>query len=538
MFAEELYALYEAPFDVSARSLIIAYYAAAEMLCFLVLGWPLPVNVVDIYAEFRCMTNGRDLPDKRGLLGASACFGLDSMSAAEKEANRELAMKPGQLSVAELKQLVRYCEADVLLALDVYAKLESNVTPHSHIRGEYTKSVARMEHTGVPIDVDALHSIQGHQDQLELALIGSSPVDVLALYDGTRFTTAEFMRLCRLLDIRWPRLASGVPALDKDTFKDMAHVHPIIAEIHQLRRALSQVQTIDLGVGSDGRTHAMLSPFGTVTGRNAPSSTRFPFGLAASMRGLVKPVEGTAIAVVDYAQQEYGVGAALSGDKAMQMSYLSADPYIEAAKLAGIVPASATKESHPFEREQFKMVTLATQYGMGVKTLACRLGCSEVQARAILDTHRKTFPNFWAWQDAALSYAMLNGVIFTTFDWRLHVTRSTKPQTIRNFPCQANGAEILRLACNATLDRGIKLCAPVHDALVIEAPLDGIEDAVIETRATMTEASKIVLSGFPLNTDAKIIRYPDRYMDSRGEAMWNTIMNTIKEIEDDGTKCA
>ena len=43
----------------------------------------------------------------------------------------------------------------------------------------------------------------------------------------------------------------------------------------------------------------------------------------------------------------------------------------------------------------------------------------------------------------------------------------------------------------------------------------------------MQEASKIVLSGFELGTDVQVWRYPDRFMDERGTAMWDRIMGLI-----------
>jgi hypothetical protein len=45
----------------------------------------------------------------------------------------------------------------------------------------------------------------------------------------------------------------------------------------------------------------------------------------------------------------------------------------------------------------------------------------------------------------------------------------------------------------------------------------------------MAEASRIVLGGFELGTDAKIVRYPDRYMDERGAVMWGRVMKLIHE---------
>ncbi len=57
-----------------------------------------------------------------------------------------------------------------------------------------------------------------------------------------------------------------------------------------------------------------------------------------------------------------------------------------------------------------------------------------------------------------------------SFGWRLNVGADTKPRTVMNFPLQANGAEMLRLSCILLTARGVRVCAPVHDALLVEAP--------------------------------------------------------------------
>ena len=95
---------------------------------------------------------------------------------------------------------------------------------------------------------------------------------------------------------------------------------------------------------------------------------------------------------------------------------------------------------------------------------------------------------------------------------------------------QANGAEMLRLACCFATESGIEVCAPVHDALLIEAPIDSLQKAIDTTRAAMAEASRIVLDGFELRTDTKIIPFPERYMDDRGRVMWETIGQILAEL--------
>jgi len=46
-------------------------------------------------------------------------------------------------------------------------------------------------------------------------------------------------------------------------------------------------------------------------------------------------------------------------------------------------------------------------------------------------------------------------------------------------------------------------------------------------RGYMEEASKVVLAGFALRTEAVVVRYPDRYIDKRGKDFWNKIVNLL-----------
>ena len=139
---------------------------------------------------------------------------------------------------------------------------------------------------------------------------------------------------------------------------------------------------------------------------------------------------------------------------------------------------------------------------------------------------------FWRWSDAAVDYAMLNGKLHTVFGWRVQVPPISNPRSLSNFPMQANGAEMLRLACCLATERGIEVCAPVHDAVLICAPLDRLDAEVARMQDAMREASRIVLNGFELGTDAKLIRYPDRYMDDRGTLMWERVMKLINEHQE------
>ena len=101
------------PFDVGPQSLFVAYYASAELGCHLVLDWPLPERVLDLYCEFRNQTNGCPVSCGNGLLGALAYFGLPAIGASEKAEFRDLALRGGPFTESERNGLLDYCQTDV-----------------------------------------------------------------------------------------------------------------------------------------------------------------------------------------------------------------------------------------------------------------------------------------------------------------------------------------------------------------------------------------------------------------------------------------
>jgi DNA polymerase I-like protein with 3'-5' exonuclease and polymerase domains len=236
------------------------------------------------------------------------------------------------------------------------------------------------------------------------------------------------------------------------------------------------------------------------------------------------------LAYVDWSQQEFGIAAALSADPAMVAAYQTGDPYLAFAVQAGVAPGGATKESHKKVREQFKQCALGVLYGMGEDALAIRAGCSSAEARELLSLHRRTYPRYWRWSQAAVDHAMLRGFLQATFGWTVRTGPDTKPRTLSNFPMQANGAEMLRLACIIAVESSVRVCAPVHDALLIEATLQGLPAAVAATQEAMAAASRAVLVNLELRSDVKLVRYPDRYMDERGIAMWTKVWTCIEAL--------
>jgi hypothetical protein len=366
-------------------------------------------------------------------------------------------------------------------------------------------------------------------------MVTAYPADPAEPCGPMRFSAERWAAYLARRGIPWPRLESGALALDDDTFREMARAYPAdVGPIRELRYALSQLRLHDLAVGTDGRNRTLQSAFASRTGRNQPSNSRFIFGPSTWLRSLIRPEPGFAVAYVDWSAQELGIAAALSGDPAMWAAYRSGDPYLWLARRVGAVPPGATKGSHPAEREQFKVVSLGVLYGLSADGLARKLGVPPCRGRELLQLHRETFRQFWRWSDQVEMHGMLTGRLRTVFGWTVHVGPEANPRSLRNFPMQANGAEMLRLACCLATERGITVCAPVHDALLVEGPADGIEAVVAATQAAMREASELVLPGFPLRTDARVVRHPDRYVDERGRRMSETVLRLLDEADGAG----
>lgn len=516
-----------APFPTGEKALCVAYYASAEMDCFHALGWPHPVHVLDLFTEFRCLTNGLRLAHGSGLLGALLHYGLPSIGGEQKDSMRDLVLTGGPWRDAEQVAILDYCETDVVALAHLLTTLQHQIDwPRALLRGRYMKAVSCIQTNGIPIDTSALALLQAQWNAIQDQLIADVDSEY-GIFEGRTFKTSRWETYLVAQQIAWPRLPSGALDMGDATFREMARTHVQVAPIRELRSALSEMRLANLHVGEDGRNRCLLSPFRSRTGRNQPSNSKFSFGPSVWLRGLIKPKPGWGLAYVDWSQQEFGIAAALSGDPAMMAAYRSGDPYLAFAIQVGAVPATATKKTHEFEREQFKACVLAVQYGMGEASLALRINQPVVRARQLLELHRRTYRRFWAWSDSAVDEAVLGGRLWAGFGWQIHTRDELNDRSLRNFPMQANGAEMLRIASILLTEAGIRVCAPVHDALLIEAPLDELDAAITTTKTLMQEASRIVLDGFALGSDVKEVRYPDRYMDKRGVVMWNKVMHLL-----------
>jgi hypothetical protein len=323
----------------------------------------------------------------------------------------------------------------------------------------------------------------------------------------------------------------------------MARKYPALRPLADLVKRIGDLRQFGLTLGSDDRARYPVMPFKADTGRNQPKARQFVFAQSSWTRSFIKPEPEHFVAYIDWSAAEFAIGAALSQDPVMLEAYKSGDPYLRSAVSMGFAPAGAIKETHGTIRDVLKVWLLSAQYGATSKSLvealphqlAMRMPNPLASAEEFLEKHRRVYARYWEWAERRVElFVHETRCEETVFGWRHRLNTRLKDWQLRNqslnFPMQSTCAEILRWACIYATEENIEVLAPVHDALLVGGPVSEAEEIVRCTRACMDRASELVL-GFAMRTDAKVITYPDRFMDPRGGDIWKTIMQLVDEVE-------
>ena len=172
---------------------------------------------------------------------------------------------------------------------------------------------------------------------------------------------------------------------------------------------------------------------------------------------------------------------------------------------------------------------------MQAATLASRLGVSDIEAHEMLMLHRGLLSQYWHYSEDWLHHALNSGMMKTVLGWQC-ATGITEfnERSIRNWPVQSGCADLFRLAYLWATRYGLTLIAPVHDAVLLESSEERIDADVALMKEIMRRASRVVFNPtaagtIELRTDAKIIRYPDRFTDSRGVELWEVVLRLLAE---------
>jgi hypothetical protein len=506
------------PFDVGPDTLFVAYSAWAEMTCFKMLGWQFPMYVFDQHTAYLAASNilppynpdeVRKAPRKR-LPDACRAYGIEGWEGIDKGTLAQ-DIGEGRWETHGTAAVFAYCEEDVRMSAKLLrAQLPGNRSyPAADVArvlywSNYSaKAVALIQARGMPIDVALWNLVQENKaDVIGELLRQFDPSyhddDPIYTPEGD-WSYSRFERwLVRSGVAAWPRLESGRLNVDRDTFRLMDHV-PGIEGLHALRDSLSFIVKAKLPIGRDDRNRPKLFPFGTATGRNAHAQSLF--NVHAGMRSFMR-FPSTSIGVYfDWRTQEVGIAAAQSGDAALMHAYASGDVYHALALICGVTndpdPAHWKKHNQAM-RQRMKALQLGINYGMGVPSLARGLDRHPLIASGIIEQHRRTYPRFWRWRSDMVQTAMLDRRTESLFGWPLYITTSPNPRTLYNFPMQAGGAEMLRLAAVRLCEACIVPTMLIHDGILIEAT----DRAQVEhAKEIMRAAGRDTCDGFEIGVD-------------------------------------
>jgi DNA polymerase-1 len=538
------------PFEIGDDVVFVAYSAWAEMTCFKVLGWQFPVHIFDLHTAFLAASNvllpynpneKRNKHRKR-LSDACHAYGIEGWERINKE-KISADIGEGRWRDHGHEAVFAYCEEDVRASTLLFRKMlrgtglfpAATVKHILHWSNYSAKATALIQAKGIPWDVSLWNLVQENK----AAIIG----ELLRRFDPSygsddpiytpegEWGYERFERWLPTAGITaWPRLESRALDISGDAFRLMYHV-PGIEGLHALRDSIGFIAKARLPIGRDGRNRPSLFPFGTATGRNAHSKS--PYNAHAGVRSFIVFPPETIGLYLDWRTQEVGIAAVRSGDEALKEAYLSGDVYHALARSSGFTQDTDRfrwKEQNPDTRQRMKSLQLGINYGMGVPSLAKGLDRHPLIASGIIEQHKRTHPRFWEWRDNEVMSAMLNRGIDSGFGWQLRISASPNKRTLYNFPMQAGGAEMLRLAAWRLCEAGIIPCMLIHDGILFELT---DQQQVEHAKEIMRQAGRDVCDGFEIGVDVdQQLVGGARYADKRPTAkkMWATIMKTLEVV--------
>jgi DNA polymerase I len=544
------------PFDIGPDTLFVAYSAWAEMTCFLMLGWLFPIHIFDQHTAYLAASNTllpynpdeERIKQSKGLADACRAYGIEGWEQIDKKTiAKDIAQ--GHWQKYGRDGAFNYCEEDVKKSTEL---LRAQLRHRCDYRGRIllsaadtervlwwsnysAKAIAQIQARGMPIDIELWNTVQENKAVIIgnlLRQFDPSHGDEETIYNADgEWSYARFERwLARRGVYAWPRLDSGVLDISSDAFRLMYHV-PGIAGLPALRDTVGFINKARLPIGPDGRNRPSLFPFGTATGRNAHAKS--PFNAHAAVRSFMLFSPDVIGAYLDWRTQEIGMAAALSGDQALMDAYRSGDIYHRYALEYGLTTEPDRikwKKAEPEIRDQMKKLSLAINYGMGVPSLARGLNRHPSVASAIIEQHKRNYTPFWEWRSQMVETAILKRKIESVFGWPLRISHSPNRRTLYNFPMQAGGAEMLRLAAWRMCEAGIVPIMLIHDGILLE---EANPEKIEYAKEIMLQAGRDVCDGFEIGVDTdQMLVGGARYYDKRPVAkkLWATMMETLELV--------
>ena len=366
------------------------------------------------------------------------------------------------------------------------------------------------------------------------------------------------MRISKAGKFRWKKTSAGKFAKDNDYLKELDDgglIHDIRKHKDSIK-ALKSISPEDDGaykidrfIGCDFKQRPNFNPYGTKTGRNAPSATSFLFLMPKWMRLLVNPRKGRYICDLDAHSEEVAIAAALYNDENKREVYRSADVYMKYAQLAGAYPKDKPiltedeRESEKWFKEEgwtqvrkiYKGGFLGMQFGMGGASLERRVRLSLPEEKrdeifegwgdSFVDSYRSLFSNETECvTKVRQAYSNQKKGVMLQDGWRLGPD-DPNILSVSNFPVQGTGSVILRRCCELCDAEGIQIYATLHDAISFTGKLENMEREIDTARECFRRAAEDILGeNLMVIGNPEIIKHDENWIhDPSVPGTWNSM---------------
>ena len=300
----------------------------------------------------------------------------------------------------------------------------------------------------------------------------------------------------------------GIPAKKKtksgystsaDALEDLADDYPVVADILEYRTYTKLKSTYCDGlikaIAPDGRIHSTLNQTETRTGRissTEPNLQNIPVRseLGREMRKFFRAKNGCELIDADYSQIELRVLAHTANDKNMIKAFNDGtDIHAVTASQVFNMPLEMVT---PLMRSRAKAVNFGIVYGIGAFSLAKDIGVTRAEADSYIKGYLANFSGVAKYMTDIVEKAKKDGYVETMFARRRylpelsssnHMLRAFGERVALNMPIQGTSADIIKIAMVRVYERLKKQCLraklimQVHDELIIEAPLDEVQEA-------------------------------------------------------------
>ena len=362
-----------------------------------------------------------------------------------------------------------------------------------------TVVLAKMEHTGVAIDVNYLKELSDYMTE-KLAELE----DLIYQLAGESFNINSPKQVAEILfdklELKTKKKKSR--STSAEVLEELAQEYEICEYILEHRKfsKLKSTYTDSLPTlisKRDGRIHTTYNQALTVTGRLSSSNPNLQNIPIRSEEGnkirsafCAEDKENCLILSADYSQIELRLLAHVSEDEHLIHAFTSGEDVhtMTAAKVFGVGINDVTKDM----RRKAKAVNFGIVYGQSKYGLAKSIGISNDEAQDFIDKYFATYPKVRDYMIGEVEFVNTHGYVETIFGRKRYLaTELASPNyQIREFaqraainqPLQGTAADLIKMAMievDKLLKDGnykTKMIMQVHDELIFEVPKEELED--------------------------------------------------------------